>query len=175
MSPPSSRPQSVQQLQQQIAEARAVAARISLSMRMQVLKAFREGLVHQEEKILEANRADLEEAKNNASISPSLLKRLSLDGDKIKKLVSSIDAIIAAPNPIGKCTLATELTPGRPEAFIQIAALGIKSGNVCQQQQQQQQQQQEEQQQQQQQQQQAEDFRRNVQAEERYTHYQCIK
>ncbi|CDI76847.1 gamma-glutamyl phosphate reductase, putative [Eimeria acervulina] len=53
-------PSRLEALQQQIREAKAIAARLPASTRDRVLSALREGLLLQEEKILQANRADLE-------------------------------------------------------------------------------------------------------------------
>ncbi|CDJ65012.1 gamma-glutamyl phosphate reductase, putative [Eimeria necatrix] len=137
-------------LEKRIREAKAVASRLSPKTRDKVLGAFKEGLLLHNAKILQANRADVEEATNSGTVAPALLKRLVLDARKLESLAAAIDALRAAPNPLGKCTLATELTPGlnlyrvtvplgalliifegRPEAFVQIASLGLKSGNVC--------------------------------------------
>lgn len=53
-------PSRLEALQQQIREAKTIAARLPASTRDRVLSALREGLLLQEEKILQANRADLE-------------------------------------------------------------------------------------------------------------------
>lgn len=54
----------------------------------------------------------MQEATNSGAVAPALLKRLVLDARKLESLATAIDALRAAPNPLGKCTLATELTPG---------------------------------------------------------------
>lgn len=137
-------------LEREIKDAKALASRLPSTTRDKILKSFHEGLLLCEEEILQANRADVEEAAAKGTVSPALQKRLSLDARKLQALGEAIDALEAAPSPLGKCSLATELSPGlhlykvsvplgalliifegRPEAFIQIASLGLKSGNVC--------------------------------------------
>ncbi|OEH76861.1 uncharacterized protein LOC34617468 [Cyclospora cayetanensis] len=141
---------SLDALRQRIASAKALSSRIPSATTDRLLAAFREGLLLSEEQILQANRADVKEAAASGEISPALQKRLPLDARKLQALAAAIDALAATPSPIGKCTLATELTEGlhlyrvsvplgalliifegRPEAFVQIASLGLKSGNVC--------------------------------------------
>ncbi|KAL8275338.1 hypothetical protein Esti_000787 [Eimeria stiedai] len=161
-----------------IQQAKAVASRLSAATRDRVLAAFREGLLLCEEEILQANRADVEDAASGDAVPEPLQRRLKLDARKLQSLAASVDAVRLAPNPLGRCTLAMELTPGkqalehsspssplssftrmhgctgvstglhlyrisvpvgallvvfegRPEAFVQIAALGLKTGNVC--------------------------------------------
>lgn len=140
----------VEALKQRIKEAKVLANRLPSTTRDKVLAAFREGLLLFQETILQANQTDLQEAAASGDVSPALLKRLGLDARRLQGLVTSIDALRQAPSPLGRCTLSTELTPGlhlyrisvpigalliifegRPEAFVQIASLGLKSGNVC--------------------------------------------
>lgn len=142
--------QGLEALQQRITEAKALASRLPATTRDKVLAAFREGLLLSEEAILQANRADVQEAATSGTVSPALQKRLGLDARRLQGLAAAIDALREAPSPLGKCNLSTELTPGlhlyrvsvplgalliifegRPEAFVQIASLGLKSGNVC--------------------------------------------
>ncbi|KAL8429276.1 hypothetical protein Efla_005553 [Eimeria flavescens] len=133
-----------------IQQAKALASRLSAATRDKVLAAFKEGLLLCEEEILQANRADVEAAASNGEVPQSLQKRLRLDARKLQSLAAAVDAIRLSPSPLGRCSLATELTPGlhlyrisvplgavlvvfegRPEAFVQIASLALKTGNVC--------------------------------------------
>jgi len=78
-----------------------------------------------------------------------MLQRLVLDDSKIGSLLRGLDDVIAMPEPLGRVTLARELSPGlvlhrvacpigvlciifeaRPEAVVQIASLALKSGNA---------------------------------------------
>ncbi len=101
--------------------------------------------------ILNANSKDMESAKillENNEINQSTLDRLKLDDNKIKGLVKGLEDLIRLPNIINKVewekqldeglTLKKIITPigvvgvifeARPDCYIQIASLLIKSGN----------------------------------------------
>lgn len=100
-----------------------------------------------QEKILEANKKDLANAKAQ-SISKPLLDRLKLDESKLNSVITGINQIAKMPDPLGKIELARELDHGlelfritcpigligvvfesRPDALPQIASLCLKSGN----------------------------------------------
>lgn len=53
-----------------------------------------------------------QEATTSGTVSPAQLKRLGLDAMKLQSLAAAIDALRKAPSPLGKCSLATELSPG---------------------------------------------------------------
>ena len=97
--------------------------------------------------VREANWRDLEA---NRGIAPALYKRLELSDRKIDDLVSGLHSLIGLDDPNGKTLGATLLDDGlelskvaspigvigvifeaRPDAFVQIAALCIKSGNCA--------------------------------------------
>lgn len=95
------------------------------------------------------NILDVKAAEEEKLAMP-LLKRLRFDEKKLRDVISGIDTLIGLPDPLGKTTLARELTPGlnlyrvscpigvigvifesRPDALVQIAALCLKSGNAA--------------------------------------------
>jgi glutamate-5-semialdehyde dehydrogenase len=99
------------------------------------------------ERIVAANRADLEQAEKESLAAP-LLKRLKFDHDKINEAVSGVNSLIDLPDPAGRTLSATELDAGlelyqvtcpigvigivfesRPDALVQISSLCLKSGN----------------------------------------------
>ncbi|MCD8150211.1 MAG: glutamate-5-semialdehyde dehydrogenase [Clostridiales bacterium] len=103
-------------------------------------------LAHQEE-IFAANRADMEQAKQDGVPGP-ILKRLKFDEGKMRDVVAGIRDLIAMQDPLFRTRLKRELDEGlvlekvtcpigvigvifeaRPDALIQISALCIKSGN----------------------------------------------
>ncbi|MCG8460354.1 MAG: glutamate-5-semialdehyde dehydrogenase [Holophagales bacterium] len=100
-----------------------------------------------EEEILDANRRDLEAARE-AELAGPLLKRLGLSADKLATLRQGVAGLSERPDPIGAVLRRTELDQGlvleqvqsplgvlliifesRPDAVIQIGSLAVRSGN----------------------------------------------
>ena len=98
--------------------------------------------------IFAANREDLECA-GREGLSAPLMHRLKFGTEKLDAVCEGLKSLALLPDPIGKTTLATEITEGlklfrvicpigvigvifesRPDALIQIASLCIKSGNA---------------------------------------------
>ena len=114
----------------------------------EALKKMAEALTEQEEAILEANRLDLEAAKDK--ISPVMLDRLRLTPERIAGMAQGIREVAALPDPIGR-VLDRQTRPNglviekravpigviaiiyesRPNVTSDAAALALKSGNVC--------------------------------------------
>ena len=122
---------------------------LSLEERNAALKGIQEALKKHKETIFAQNALDMAEAEREALPMP-LLKRLKFDEAKLTDVLSGLDSLIALPDPLGKITLARELTPGlnlyrvscpigvigvifesRPDALVQIASLCLKSGNAA--------------------------------------------
>ena len=97
--------------------------------------------------VFAANEADLAQAKAENLAAP-LLSRLTFGWEKLAQTVRGLEALAKLDDPIGKTTLAREITPGlrmyrvtcpigvigvifesRPDALVQIASLALKSGN----------------------------------------------
>lgn len=100
------------------------------------------------ERILKENLRDQEQARRTG-LKEALLKRLVLDEKKIAQMVESVREVIRLPDPVGRRLLERELDrdllltqvtvpigvigvifESRPDALVQIAALGLKSGNA---------------------------------------------
>jgi len=99
-------------------------------------------------RILEANAADLEAAKENG-VSAVMLKRLSLDEAKLKKIADSLHDVVGLRDPIGSGDVWTRpngirisrvrvplgvvamIYEARPNVTIDAAALCIKTGNAA--------------------------------------------
>lgn len=100
------------------------------------------------EEVFHANSEDLRQAEQDGLSSP-LLHRLKFGEEKLHQVCDGLVALTSLRDPIGRCTLATEITDGlilrritcpigvigvifesRPDALIQIASLCIKSGNA---------------------------------------------
>ncbi|WP_329886508.1 glutamate-5-semialdehyde dehydrogenase [Pseudoramibacter faecis] len=129
-------------------DASILLAATTEGKRNQALKAIASALKAQQNFIIEANQNDLEMAKANKLDTP-LLKRLRFDTDKIEDVITGIESLIHLPDPISLTQMATELDKGlelyrvtcpigvigvifesRPDAFVQIATLCLKSGNA---------------------------------------------
>ncbi|VVB95111.1 Gamma-glutamyl phosphate reductase [uncultured archaeon] len=116
------------------------------------LAAMAEALDSKREKIILANKKDLEAAEKlveAGKLSKSLAKRLKVDDTKIDEMITGIKDVIKFEDPVGKTLSALELDNGlelyqvscpigligvifesRPDVVPQIMALCLKSGNA---------------------------------------------
>ena len=133
-------------------DARQAAYRLavlSVEERNAALKGIQAALKSHKKTIFAQNALDMAQAEEEHLAGP-LLKRLKFDEAKLADVCSGIDSLISLPDPLGKITLARELTPGlnlyrvacpigvigvvfesRPDALVQIAGLCLKSGNAA--------------------------------------------
>ena len=130
-------------------EASYALSALEIEKRNAALRGIQTALQAHAEEIFARNAEDLRQAEQENLAGP-LLKRLKFDDGKLKDVLSGIDSLIALPDPLGKVSLARELTPGlnlyrvscpigvigvifesRPDALVQIAALCLKSGNAA--------------------------------------------
>lgn len=98
--------------------------------------------------IIAANQRDYERSVQEDLAAP-LLKRLTFDQHKIDDVIAGIHSLIALADPVGTTLMAKELDAGldlyrvacpigvvgiifesRPDAFVQISTLCLKSGNA---------------------------------------------
>ena len=105
-------------------------------------------LIENEEKILTANKVDIDLAEGK--ISPVMIDRLALSKARIEAMANGIREIAKLPSPLGKVLKRTERPNGlvierisvamgviaiiyesRPNVTSDAAALAIKSGSVC--------------------------------------------
>ncbi|KAJ1609495.1 pantothenate kinase 4 [Cryptosporidium canis] len=114
-----------------------------------VLERFAEEIYLNRNEILEANKLDMENSERNG-VSESMRMRLLMDEPKLRACISSVRDVMNLEDPLGKCSLAREITSNglklfrrtcpigvilvifeaRPEVAIQISSLTIKSGNA---------------------------------------------
>ncbi|MFI5197515.1 MAG: glutamate-5-semialdehyde dehydrogenase [Thermoanaerobaculia bacterium] len=118
-----------------------------------VLRRVADGIDAARDAILEANRADVLEARTTfkeISLSGSLLDRLILDDVKLRAMADGMRAVAELPDPVGRVLARTLLDDGlvlekvtcplgillvifesRPDAVTQIGSLALKSGNAA--------------------------------------------
>lgn len=113
-----------------------------------VLLSMSEQLIAHTDKILEANKIDLE--KSRGIISDVMLDRLMLTKERIKAMADGIVAVTSLPDPVGRILdeythpngllinkvsvpvgLISIIYESRPNVTSDAAALAFKSGNAC--------------------------------------------
>ncbi|MDO4288820.1 MAG: glutamate-5-semialdehyde dehydrogenase [Eubacterium sp.] len=116
--------------------------------RNNALAKIAEALDARRTEIVAANSRDYARSVDEKLAAP-LLKRLTFDDHKIDDVIDGIKSLIALKDPLGETRLATELDEGldlykvtcpigvigiifesRPDAFVQISTLCLKSGNA---------------------------------------------
>lgn len=130
--------------------ASTVLKTLTDEQRSSALYKIRDGLLNSKNKILQANKIDMQNAIDN-QLSSSLIKRLDLSSNgKFDSMCDGIIDVAELEDPLNKITLATELDDGlnlyrltcpvgvlliifesRPEVIANITALAIKSGNAA--------------------------------------------
>ena len=114
----------------------------------QALKKIAEGLIENTDKIIEANKVDLENGEKNG-MAKSMLDRLKLDKERIEGMAKGVLDVATLPEPEGRILSATERPNGlriekvstpigviavifeaRPNVTSDAAALCLKSGNT---------------------------------------------
>jgi glutamate-5-semialdehyde dehydrogenase len=120
----------------------------STSQKDAALEAIAQLLVDSTSDIVSANKKDLEKAKTDG-LSEGLQDRLMLNAERIAALASSMQKIVALPDPIGEVVRGMALPNGlklsqvrvpfgvigaiyeaRPNVTVDITALALKSGNA---------------------------------------------
>lgn len=131
----------------------AVASKAALASageekKNEVLIRAAEYLLRDTEKILSENKKDLDAAKS--SISPVMLDRLTLTGERIKAMADAVREVAALPDPTGRILeenvrpnglkiskvsvpvgVVAMIFESRPNVCSDAASLSLKSSNVC--------------------------------------------
>ncbi len=133
---------------EQAERARAAFIRLSTQAdRTLILEEIAAALTAHSARIFEANKKDLEAAKDY--IAPPLYKRLVFDEPKLRDVIQGIRQVASMADPVGRVVAETELDDGlilkkvqtpigviamifesRPDAAPQIASLAIRTGNA---------------------------------------------
>ena len=129
-------------------KAEASIRGITQQKKNDALDAIAKALTENTERIIAANRLDLENAVKN-NMSPAMQDRLKLDQKRISDIAEGVLKIAALPDPVGRVLGGRELPNGlkivkksvplgvvgiifesRPNVTVDAAALCLKSGNV---------------------------------------------
>ncbi len=119
-----------------------------LKKKNKALLAIADALDHNRDAIVKANAEDLQRSEKENLAAP-LLKRLKFDDAKIDGVIDGLKSLVGLKDPVGETKFATELDKGlelyriscpigvigvifesRPDAFVQISSLCLKSGNA---------------------------------------------
>lgn len=122
-------------------------AELTTEVKNKALLKIADALEENKSQIFEANKTDLEQAKD--SVSPSVFNRLKLDKNKMRDMIQGIRDVVKLEDPIGKTLLTRQLDEGlnlykvscpigvigiifeaRPDVIAQISSLAIKSSNA---------------------------------------------
>ena len=127
-------------------------ATTSGEVRNAALEAIARALETEQERIVAANQADMEAARElveKGELAEPLVKRLDVSGAKFGGMVHMVRSVAEQPDPLGQTQRSTQLDAGlelfrvsvpigvigvifesRPDALVQIASLCLKSGNA---------------------------------------------
>lgn len=138
----------VNALAQSARDAAFVLGSISETKINAALDDLAKDLVARTDEILEANKKDVDAAKERG-LTTALIDRLALDDDRVKGIASGVDVISALPDPVGRVLWDTERPNGlkiqrvsvpigvlgmiyesRPNVTVDAAALCLKSRNA---------------------------------------------
>ena len=140
------------ELKEKALKVRKAAIKIcqtSNEQRRNALNQMADSLINYSDEILEANDYDFNNAKKKG-ISQSLLSRLKLSKDKLLHGIEGVRKVRDLSDPIGQVQINKKLASGlilqrktvpigvigvifesRPDAFIQISSLALRSGNAA--------------------------------------------
>jgi glutamate-5-semialdehyde dehydrogenase len=138
-------------IEEQARRARQASYRLASlpsELKDRALEAAAGALEQHRREVLEENLKDQEQARRTG-LKDALLKRLVLTEAKLAQMAESVREVGRLPDPVGRRLLARELDEGlvltkvsvplgvigvifesRPDALVQIASLGMKSGNA---------------------------------------------
>ncbi len=123
-------------------------AKVSSSVKNQILKDTAELLVNERDKIIKINQEDVESARK-AKLQSAMIDRLTLTEKRIRTMVDGLKEVVALPDPVGEIVKMWRRPNGlqvgkmrvplgvigfiyesRPNVTIDAASLTLKSGNA---------------------------------------------
>ena len=128
--------------------AKTTVSRLTENQKNAALQAMAQALISNTDRILDANRRDMDSAKG--TIGDVMLDRLRLTESRIAAMAQGIQEVAALPDPVGRILEEHTRSDGlqiqkisvpigviaiiyesRPNVTSDAAALALKSGNVC--------------------------------------------
>jgi glutamate-5-semialdehyde dehydrogenase len=141
----------IEELEEKCIAAKAASRKlafISTEIKNKALINIAENLLVQKDKILEANKLDLEEARTSG-MGPAMFDRLTLTDARLEGISNDVKSVEALPDPVGETIEGRTLPNGliinkkrvpfgviasiyesRPNVTIDISGLCLKSGNA---------------------------------------------
>lgn len=138
----------IEQLGEAAKSAATVLANCSTAQKNKALCAIADSLLSHEAEILQANRLDVDQARQKGTPTP-MLDRLSLDSNRIAAMAEGVRQVASLPDPVGEVlsmwqrpnglTIGQKRVPlgvigiiyeSRPNVTADAAALCLKSGNA---------------------------------------------
>lgn len=139
----------MEELLQKVKDASRIVATLKGEIKRKILNEMAESLEKNQNQIIEANKKDLEYAKN-ANLSSALIDRLLLNENRIKSMADALRDIAALKDPVGRVIDGWVLDNGlriekvkipigvigiiyesRPNVTSDAAGLCFMSGNAC--------------------------------------------
>jgi glutamate-5-semialdehyde dehydrogenase len=139
---------SVREQAQAARQASYRLATLATEVKDRALQAVARALEERRREILAENLKDQDEARR-LGLKEALVKRLVLTEGKVAQMAESVREVVRLPDPVGRRLMKRELDEGlvltkvsvplgvigvifesRPDALVQIASLGMKSGNA---------------------------------------------
>jgi glutamate-5-semialdehyde dehydrogenase len=105
--------------------ASKVLARLTEGTKNAVLLDMASSLRDQQKNIIDVNKEDLEQAKNN-KLDAAMIDRLTLNEDAIESMARGIETIVELEDPVGR--ISKQIT--RPNG-IEVAKMSIPLGVIC--------------------------------------------
>ena len=137
-----------QEILKQAKEAKMQLSVLSKEIKNKVLIKISENILKFANEILEANKIDVEKARQ--SLSETMIDRLLLNEERLKKMAESVLEVVLLDDPVGKVLEKDTLKSGvkikkvsvpigvigiiyesRPNVTLDASVLCFKSGNVC--------------------------------------------
>lgn len=128
-------------------EASRFIAKASSDKKNKIIKRMADYIVENKEKLIEANRVDVENAEKKG-LSKALIDRLTLNDKRINEMVKGLEEVIALPDPVGEITkmwlrpngmqvgkmrvpigVIGVIYEARPNVTVDVTGLCLKAGN----------------------------------------------